>query len=662
MTSILVPLTLALACFADTHSSFAVVGENPVDLKDRGRLVVEVEDEDDRAEPGHPRALPVRVVVTAIDGTHPDGSGRGTYSDGRFFVQGQFGVDVPPGRTRVALGSGPNYEPLELEADVKSGRETRLRVRLHCWFAPEERGWYGGDNHVHAQHDATVAVRTDLQYTALQGRADGLSFVTEADGGPLSAEVERLSTPTFLFRRVPELRPGPFVGHLNTPGIGQPIPADVFSRLVAGPLPVERIVEEVHRRGGVVTHTHPLTPPYQWHWMGAAEVLSDAVLGHTTDALDLDGPASELLWFAVLNLGNRVACSSYTDCALGRKSTLSPGDRRVYCRAAGLTYAGVVEAIRRGRTFATNGGPVFAFFTIDGQGPGESLQPGAGAHRLRAEIHSLHPLKLARFYRQGEELEAIEVRGRRGEVIVETSRREAPGEWAWYVLRTEDEKGNWAITSPIRVGSTQAEPRPFASAMILEINNTARFVELRRAFFAHIVVTVSPGERLESVELRKDGRVVRRFAPAGGDHLAAGKVPVTGLGGEYEPGWVWHPGPDAPDHLQADWPVAETGWYSLRASTAGGKTLASEAIFFDAGSRMSRALTVAQLEGPGTRFEHRGYGEEMPLEQIRAPFEGDHWWYPQRTYWHIRALFGHSRRDLSRGDRQAEALFRPAEP
>ena len=117
-------------------------------------------------------------------------------------------------------------------------------------------------------------------------------------------------------------------------------------------------------------HTHPLTPPHQMHWMGAAEILSDAVLGRCADALDLDGQASELLWFAVLNLGNRVAASGYTDCALGRRSTPSPGDRRVYCKAEELTYPAIVEAIRRGRTFATNGGPFFPFVTIDGKGPG----------------------------------------------------------------------------------------------------------------------------------------------------------------------------------------------------------------------------------------------------------------------------------------------------
>src|SRR5260370_38316459 len=98
--------------------------------------------------------------------------------------------------------------------------------------------------------------------------------------------------------------------------------------------------------------THTLTPPHQMHWMGAAEVLSDAVLGRCADALDLDGQASELLWFAVLNLGNRVAASSYTDCALGRRSTPPPGDRRGYGRAGGLSSPPIAEPIRRGRTLA----------------------------------------------------------------------------------------------------------------------------------------------------------------------------------------------------------------------------------------------------------------------------------------------------------------------
>jgi hypothetical protein len=283
-------LVLLLAACAEDGSTFTALGEVPVTPPVRARILVHVED--GRAAPDRPMPLPVRVVVTASDGSHPDGSGRGVYADGRFFAEGTFSVEVPPGRTAILLRCEPDYQPLEMDVEAREGREVRFRARLRRWFAPAERGWFGGDNHVHAQHDATAAIRTDLAFTALQARADGLSYVTEADPGPSPAGVERLSTPTFLFRTAPEVRPGPFVCHLNTPGIPRPIEPEVYARLVDGPLPAQRIAGEVHARGGAVIHTHPLTPPHQMHWMGAAEILSDAVLGRCADALDLDGQAS----------------------------------------------------------------------------------------------------------------------------------------------------------------------------------------------------------------------------------------------------------------------------------------------------------------------------------------------------------------------------------
>lgn len=36
----------------------------------------------------------------------------------------------------------------------------------------------------------------------------------------------------------------------------------------------------------------------------------------------------------------------------------------------------------------------------------------------------------------------------------------------------------------------------------------------------------------------------------------------------------------------------------------------------------------------------------MPLEEIRLPFAGDHWWYPRRTYWRVWAEFDRARSEL----------------
>ena len=192
----------------------------------------------------------------------------------------------------------------------------------------------------------------------------------------------------------------------------------------------------------------------------------------------------------------------------------------MYCRAEELTYPAIVEAIRQGRTFATNGGPVFPFVTIDGKGPGETLEPGGDRpHAVRAEVHCLYPLKSARLYRRGE-LGPSRSRwpgsGARSSWRRPSASGPAIGPGTSCGSRTSGATG----PSPARSTSSRRGPpaRPFASALILEISNATRYVELRRAFFAHLIVTVSPGDRLESVELLKDGRVVRRFdAGRGGE-------------------------------------------------------------------------------------------------------------------------------------------------
>jgi hypothetical protein len=505
-------------------------------------------------------------------------------------------------------------------------------------------------------------VKTGLAYTALQARAGGLSFLTEAGSDLSYADLAKLDTETFLFRYAPEIRPGPFVGHLNTPGLRASLPEERYEQLVRRPLPALALTGAVHEGGGAVIRTHPLTPPYQLHWMGATEALADGVLRRCGDAFDLDSPATERLWFALLNLGNRLAASGSTDAALGRAQTPSPGDRRVYCRAEQFTYPALVKALRAGRTFASNGGPVFPFFTLDGHGPGATApRAKRGLHRAEAEVRCLYPLRKAELYRRGEVVKAFDVAGKKGAVHLAHSVREEGKSPAWYVFRVEDEKGHWAITSPVYLGPPGPEERPPASALVLEVSNHTRYIELRREFFAHLLVTVSPEDGLAEVQLLRDGEVARSFKPAAGNQVAGGKTPVTGLRGEYRPGWAWHREGKSVVHFQGDWPVKESGWYAVRARTVKGRVLTSDAAHFDARGPASRALSVAHLRGGDTEFTLWGYGEEMPLADIRLPFRGDHWWYPRNTFWQVRTAFGGHRQALTGGpNRKAVENFRAA--
>jgi len=601
--------------------------------------------------------LPVRVIVTASDESHPDGSGRGVYADGRFFADGRFDLVAPPGKTRIVFSSGPNYIPLEISLDARAGHQHRVAARLVQWFSPEALGWYAGDNHVHVKHDAEHKTRTSRAYTILQGRANGLTYLTEAGSSLLLEEESEPDSAGFLMRHAQELRPGPFIGHRNTPGITRPFPEGRYRELIRQPLPTLALLDPIHQMGGAVILTHPMSPPHLLHWMGSTEAWSHAVLGRTADAFDIDSRATEALWFAMLNLGCRVAASGSTDAALERTQTLSPGDRRVYSKAAQPTYEAIVGGIRAGRTFATNGGPLFAFLSAGDSLPGDTLDAGSAAlEETLLKVHSLHPLGKAELYWRGDRVRVFPGEGKSGEVSFRADLREVAKRDGWFVLRAENTKGHWAITSPIYVRATEPLARPAAHAVILTIGNHTRFIELRQQFFAHCIVTAS--EPLIRVELLRDGQVIRAFQPKEGNHLPDGRLPVTaGGGGEYAPGWIWHEESGAPIHFQADWSVTESGAYALRAHTAT-RIFSSVALRFSSDTQVSHSLGAAKLEAGDTRLELHGYGEEMPLSAIRLPFEGDHWWYPNNTFWQMHAELGTRRDTISGGSNAAEALFK----
>jgi hypothetical protein len=395
--------------------------------------------------------------------------------------------------------------------------------------------------------------------------------------------------------------------------------------------------------------------------MGAGELWSDAVTGRCADLVDIDSPACQLLWFAALNLGNRIGCSSYTDCALGRANTPSPGDRRVYCKAEKLDYGLIVEGMRKGRTVATNAGPLLVDATLAGGAIGDTVEVKPGeALPVRIECHSLLPMRTIGVFCGGRRVKAFDANGKTGRIVFEDQLDRAADEPSdWYVVRAENAKGDWAVTSPIYVRRADAPATPpaaQASAVLLEVSNHTRFVTLKKKFFAHLIVTVRPPEALAEVRLRKDGKPLRAFKPGEGDKWFEDRVPVTGLAGNYGPGWAWHKeGADAAYHFQADWPVAETGWYDAEATTTAGRVVRGEAVEFDGEYPLSHAISSAVLAGPGTRLALRGYGEEIPLEEIRGPLGGGgQWWYPRNSYWRLTGAF-HGTEQEFKGGGNAEA-------
>jgi len=548
------------------------------------------------------------------------------------------------------VSSGPNYLPLDEELAIEDGEVTRADVRLAQWFDPKTEGYYCGDNHVHTRHDATGEVKSDRQYAALQARAGGLDFLTEAGSSLGDDRAGKLSRPGFLFSSSPELAVGAFVGHFNTPG-AQPTWEGT------SPLPARELVEAAHADGGAVIYTHPLAPPQQLHWMGATELLSDAVLRCCADTVDVRSEAEKYLWFAALNLGNRLGVSGSTDSCLERLRTSSPGDYRVYVQADSLDYPSICEGIRQSRTFASNGGPLFAFLRVDGRPPGSEVR-AAPESRYRAEINvvSWRPLSSVALIRRGKEAHRFEPAGNRSFSAVHEFEETGT---AWYVLRAEDEQGNWAMTSPIYFTPAATEPPPAATMALLEIGNFTGYDELRKEFFAHVIATVSEGP-ISVVRLLKNDEPICELRPESGDNLSSAGIPCTGVKGEFQEGWVWWPSPEKAQHFQMDAPVVESGWYQVEVLTVGGDSFRSHALFFDASHPKSRQLSSAVLSGDGNRFALVGYGEDKPLEEVGPPFQRNVWWYPGNQYWRIKVILdGRTAFERSAENTEIAALFRP---
>lgn len=615
-------------------SSWSLIGQTPADSSSIEVTVIDAQNGE---------SLPFRAIVTTSEGKFADGSGRNVYEDGRFFEDGAFVAEVSPGKTKIQLSRGPEYLPLEFEVECLAKSKTSVSAQLRRWINLAERGWFCGDNHVHAKHDSHTPIRTDLSYAALQARAQGLNWITEAGSNIDYDQIEQLNTDDFMIRHSGEIRPGPYVGHLNPPGLKERFTEDFHVALIQRPLPAQAVYEEVRKRGGIVIHTHPLIPRHTLHWMGATEAWSDAVAGHTADLFDVDAGHTELLWFAMLNLGNRVGVSGHTDAALGRTRTPSPGDTRIYCRAERQDYEAFVESMSEGKTMATNGGTVFAFFEVDGQGPGADLPAGKSV-TAKLNIESLKPLQSAGIYLNGERVAAFNVNGKPGPVTFEQSISIPPHRDSWLLARVQDQAGKWCLTSPVYLPAVKSEatkPADEPAAILFEISNATRFADLSRDFFAHLIVTVRQPEQLRVVELRRDGKVLQRFTPADGNQMPPDdKIPVTGIFGDYAPGSIWHPAPESAWHFQADIPVTQTGWYRIHAQTESGRELTSTEIRFDAENPLSQAISAARLIGPDTELTLWGYGADVEVEKLDGRLVKGSWWYPKDIFWRIRAQFG----------------------
>lgn len=463
-----------------------------------GELRVRVVDAGSRA----PIACTVRLV---------DAGGRAVGGDAglgdSFRSTGSFVKTMPPGKARIRVTRGFEYQAVEREVVLEPGAAGEAEIAMERSVDLRRRGWYAGDSHAHMVHgERTVPV--DFDQVALAARAEDLQYLSVAhawaldDPTPerLAKELEGRSTADCVLtwnleapKNYYKGDAGRCLGHCWNLGMSGRTPggADVIATLLNASAadyesdkPTYANFEShalIRAQGGAVFYTHPA----RW-WMGpwggqggypkqermrvsnmAVELPLDVLAGPTFDGLDVITGGGEIeanrnafgLWALLLNHGYRLAATASSDACFDRPGGARPGAARIYGFVEGpFSVEGVSRAIAAGRTFATTG-PLLVV-SLDGRPPGSAIAADGQAHTLRIEAwgSGASGLGLGRveILRNGRPFQQHVLEDRPGsfEATVRLEERET----AWYCVRVagSDARRDRAIS-----GAFYFEERPW---------------------------------------------------------------------------------------------------------------------------------------------------------------------------------------------------------
>ena len=358
----------------------------------------------------------------------------------QFYVDGAAHALLPPGRYRLTASRGVEYRVASAEAEVTAGTTTRIELAPERWIDMPASGWFSADDHLHI----TRIRREDDARIGTWMRAEDLHIANLLQMGN-AAQFD--ITPQYAFGDAGVYRAGE-------------------TQLVSG---------QEHPRTHVLGHTIVLGAEaaidrrdsytiYRGFWeeamrLGGAAGYAHWGAGHARDGLAIDAPSGLLsfievlqydlpyfeVWYELLNLGARLAPSAGTDYPC---IPSIPGRERFYTRVEGRpTRAGWVDAVRRGRTFVTNG-PILDF-DVGGAGIGDELRLASpGEIRIRGR---------ARFDPARDDVRELEL-VRDGVVVAKADTRPTPGEIALDLSLPVQESGWFALrASGDKVGETSME-------------------------------------------------------------------------------------------------------------------------------------------------------------------------------------------------------------
>lgn len=328
-------------------------------------------------------------------------------------------LDLPDGYYTITYSGGPEFQTRTIELAVSAAGPKELDFRPQRWIDASAYGWFSSDHHIHAagcshyQNPTEGVLPSDMDR---QVRGENLNIAAVLTWGPdyyyqkqfFTGRDDRLSTPTCLMHYDLEVSgfPSSHAGHLVLLGLHQQEYHGV-KRIEQWPSWDLPILQWAKAQGATVGFAHsgwglqvsgsqlPTDQMPAFDGIGANEYIVDVTQPGAVDFISAgDTPYTwELnIWYHTLNAGFRTRISGETDFPCIYDGRVGQG--RGYSKIDGpITYAKWLDAIRKGRSYVSDGRSHLMDFSINGVAMGseksEVQLPAAGVVTAKVRVAAL---------------------------------------------------------------------------------------------------------------------------------------------------------------------------------------------------------------------------------------------------------------------------------
>jgi Tol biopolymer transport system component len=395
-------------------------------------------------------------------------------------------VDVPVGGIHVEVLHGFERGFQTLEVPTRAGQTAKLEVNLGegAWDVPDEHHWVSADVHVHMNYGGVY--RNTPANLARQAQGEHLGFVNAliVNKEQRFPDIEHngvgrdpYSLPDTLIVHSQEYHTS-YWGHLGLlniqDGVILPGYAGYPNTAAASLFPMNADVADIaHARGALVGYVHPFDeypePIAKPHQVLTSELPVDVALGKV-DYMEIlgfsDHRSTARVWYQLLNLGFHIPAAGGTDAMANFASLRGPvGMNRVFARVpeGDIRADSWFDALKRGRTFATNG-PLLGF-SLDEAQIGDTLNAAAPKTvTYSVRLQSIVPVDHLELVCNGRVVESLAHRVDQGEYKGSLPLKDS----GWCVVRASTDAARYpvldnyvyATTSPIYI---EIEGRPVKS-------------------------------------------------------------------------------------------------------------------------------------------------------------------------------------------------------